>query len=89
VKLEVRHCPGHTPGHVVLVAHKERTVFTGDCLFSGTIGRTDLPGGNPGQLIESIRSNVLSLDDDFTVCCGHGPDTTVGRERVSNPFLNG
>ena len=89
VKLEVRHCPGHTPGHVVLVAHKERTVFTGDCLFSGTIGRTDLPGGNHGQLIESIRSNVLSLDDDFTVCCGHGPDTTVGRERVSNPFLNG
>jgi len=88
VKLEVRHCPGHTPGHVVLVAHKERTVFTGDCLFSGTIGRTDLPGGNHGQLIESIKANVLSLDDDFMVCCGHGPDTTVGRERVSNPFLN-
>jgi len=88
VKFEVRHCPGHTPGHVVLVAHKERTVFTGDCLFSGTIGRTDLPGGNHGQLIESIKTNVLSLDDDFMVCCGHGPDTTVGRERVSNPFLN-
>ena len=88
LKLEVRHCPGHTLGHIVLVAHKERTVFTGDCLFSGTIGRTDLPGGNHRQLIESIKSNVLSLDDDFTVCCGHGPDTTVGRERVSNPFLN-
>ena len=88
VKFEVRHCPGHTPGHVVLVAHKEGTVFTGDCLFSGTIGRTDLPGGNHGQLIESIKANVLSLDDDFMVCCGHGPDTTVGRERVSNPFLN-
>ena len=88
VKLEVRHCPGHTLGHVVLVAHDKRTVFTGDCLFSGTIGRTDLPGGNHAQLIESIKTNVLSLDDDFTVCCGHGPDTTVGRERVSNPFLN-
>ena len=88
LKLEVRHCPGHTLGHIVLVAHAERTVFTGDCLFSGTIGRTDLPGGNYGQLIESIRSNVLTLDDEFTVCCGHGPDTTVGQERVSNPFLN-
>jgi len=86
---EVRHCPGHTPGHVVLVEHNERTVFTGDCLFSGTIGRTDLPGGSYEQLIASIRSNVLSLDDDFTVLCGHGPDTTVGRERASNPFLTG
>ena len=88
LKIEVRHCPGHTLGHVVLVAHEERTVFTGDCLFSGTIGRTDLPGGNYEQLIESIMTNVLSLDDDFTICCGHGPDTTVGRERTSNPFLN-
>jgi len=88
LRIEVRHCPGHTLGHVVLVAHDERTVFTGDCLFSGTIGRTDLPGGNYEQLIESIMTNVLSLDDDFTVCCGHGPDTTVGRERTSNPFLN-
>jgi len=88
LRIEVRHCPGHTLGHVVLVAHEERTVFTGDCLFSGTIGRTDLPGGNYEQLIESIMTNVLSLDDDFTICCGHGPDTTVGRERTSNPFLN-
>ncbi|HJS51746.1 MAG TPA: MBL fold metallo-hydrolase [Pyrinomonadaceae bacterium] len=88
LRLEVRHCPGHTLGHIVLVAHEERTVFTGDCLFSGTIGRTDLPGGNHAQLIDSIKTNVLSLDDDFVVCCGHGPDTTVGRERASNPFLN-
>jgi hydroxyacylglutathione hydrolase len=85
----VRHCPGHTRGHVVLAEIKERCVFTGDCLFSGTIGRTDLPGGSYEQLIDSIRSNILSLDDDFTVYCGHGPETTVGRERGSNPYLNG
>lgn len=86
---EVRHCPGHTLGHIVLVERSEKTVFTGDCLFSGTIGRTDLPGGNHGRLIESINANVLSLPDDFAVLCGHGPDTTVGRERANNPFLNG
>jgi glyoxylase-like metal-dependent hydrolase (beta-lactamase superfamily II) len=74
---------------LVLVEHQQRTVFTGDCLFSGTIGRTDLPGGDHSQLIGSIRENVLSLDDDFTVACGHGPDTTVGAERENNPFLNG
>ena len=89
LRFEIRHCPGHTLGHIVLVEHNERTVFTGDCLFSGSIGRTDLPGGKYEQLIESIEKNVLSLDDDFTVCCGHGPDTTVGRERESNPFLTG
>ena len=89
LKFEFRHCPGHTPGHIVLVEHQQRTVFTGDCLFSGTIGRTDLPGGDHSQLIGSIRENVLSLDDDFMVACGHGPDTTVGAERENNPFLNG
>lgn len=87
LKFSIRHCPGHTRGSIVLAEENERTVFTGDCLFSGTIGRTDLPGGNYEQLIGSIRNNVLSLDDDFTVCCGHGPDTTVGTERASNPFL--
>ena len=85
----IRHCPGHTLGHIVLVEESERAVFTGDCLFSGTIGRTDLPGGNYEQLIESIKQNVLSLDDDFTVYCGHGPETTIGEEKVSNPFLTG
>lgn len=89
LKFSVRHCPGHTPGHIVLAEESERVVFTGDCLFSGTIGRTDLPGGNYEQLIGSIRSNVLSLDDDFTVHCGHGPETTVGAERNNNPFLTG
>ena len=87
LKFSVRHCPGHTRGHIVLAEENERAVFTGDCLFSGTIGRTDLPGGNYEQLIASIRENVLSLADDFTVYCGHGPDTTVGIEKETNPFL--
>lgn len=89
LKFSIRHCPGHTRGHVVLAEEKERKVFTGDCLFSGTIGRTDLPGGDYDQLVESIRANILSLGDDFTVYCGHGPETTIGRERASNPFLTG
>ncbi|MGE3467730.1 MAG: MBL fold metallo-hydrolase [Pyrinomonadaceae bacterium] len=89
LRFEIRHCPGHTLGHIVLVEHDQKVVFTGDCLFSGTVGRTDLPGGDHEQLITSIHENVLSLDDDFTAYCGHGPETTVGRERSSNPFLTG
>lgn len=89
LKFEIRHCPGHTLGHIVLVEKDERAVFTGDCLFSGTIGRTDLPGGDYDQLIESINKNILVLDDDFTVYCGHGPDTTIETEKTLNPFLNG
>jgi hydroxyacylglutathione hydrolase len=89
LRFEIRHCPGHTPGHIVLIEHTARTVFTGDCLFSGTIGRTDLPGGDHQQLIDSIRENVLTLDEDYVVACGHGPNTTVGRESENNPFLNG
>lgn len=89
LKFNVRHCPGHTLGHIVLVEENEQAVFTGDCLFSGSIGRTDLPGGDYDQLIASISKNVLSLADDFTVYCGHGPETTVGRERATNPFLTG
>lgn len=89
LKFSIRHCPGHTRGHVILAEESERKVFTGDCLFSGTIGRTDLPGGDYGQLIESITANILSLGDDFTVYCGHGPETTIGDEIASNPFLNG
>jgi hydroxyacylglutathione hydrolase len=89
LRFQIRHCPGHTLGHIVLVEENERTVFTGDCLFSGTIGRTDLPGGDYETLIGSIKNNILSLTDDYRVCCGHGPDTTVGQERIANPFLNG
>ena len=85
LKFEIRHCPGHTLGHIVLAEHDQQTVFTGDCLFSGTIGRTDLPGGNYERLISSIGEQVMSLNDEFVVMCGHGPDTTVGSERTNNP----
>jgi hydroxyacylglutathione hydrolase len=89
LRFKVLHCPGHTRGHVVLAEESEKKVFVGDCLFAGSIGRTDLPGGSYDQLIESINSNILSLGDDFTVYSGHGPETTVGRERATNPFLTG
>ncbi len=87
LRLQIRHVPGHTLGHIVLVEENEKIVFTGDCLFSGTIGRTDLPGGDYDQLIDSIERNLLSLSDDFKVYCGHGPETTIGRERITNPYL--
>lgn len=87
--LSVRHCPGHTRGHVVLAEETEKKVFVGDCLFLGSIGRVDLPGGDYEQLIDSINQQIMSLDDDFVVYPGHGPETTVGRERSSNPFLTG
>jgi hydroxyacylglutathione hydrolase len=87
LRFSVRHCPGHTAGHVVFAEETEKVVFVGDCLFLGSIGRTDLPGGSYDQLIESINTQILSLDDDTVVCSGHGPETTVGRERTSNPFL--
>jgi len=89
LRFSVRHCPGHTRGHVVLAEESEKKVFVGDCLFAGSIGRTDLPGGNYEQLLESITRNIIALGDDFTVYSGHGPETTVGEERSSNPFLNG
>jgi len=89
LRFEVRHCPGHTRGHVVLVEQTESTVFVGDCLFLGSIGRTDLPGGDYDELIDSLNRQVLSLKDDFVVYSGHGPETSVGRERTTNPFLTG
>jgi len=89
LRFSVRHCPGHTRGHVVLAEETEKKVFVGDCLFLGSIGRTDLPGGNYEQLIDSINQKILSLGDDLVAYSGHGPETTVGRERASNPFLTG
>ena len=89
LRFKVLHCPGHTRGHVVLAEETEKKVFVGDCLFAGSIGRTDLPGGNYDQLMGSINDNILALGDDFVVYSGHGPETTIGTERVSNPFLNG
>lgn len=89
LRFKVLHCPGHTRGHVVLAEESERKVFVGDCLFEGSIGRTDLPGGSFDQLIDSINNNILALGDDFTVYTGHGGETTTGREKASNPFLTG
>jgi glyoxylase-like metal-dependent hydrolase (beta-lactamase superfamily II) len=84
---EVRHVPGHTPGHVAFVGHGAAVV--GDALFAGSIGRTDLPGGDTATLMASIRDRLLTLPDDTAVYPGHGPATTIGRERRTNPFLAG
>ena len=89
LEFQILHCPGHTPGHVVLFAPKERKVFVGDVLFAGSIGRTDLPGGSTEQLLESIHNKLLPLGDDVEVYSGHGPITTIGEERLTNPFLIG
>ena len=89
LEFEVRHCPGHTPGHVVLYEPTERKVFVGDVLFAGSIGRTDLPGGSTQQLLSSIKNKLLTLGDDVKVYSGHGPVTTIGEERMTNPFLTG
>ncbi len=86
---KVIHCPGHTPGHVVLFEPSERKVFVGDCLFAGSIGRTDLPGGSTEQLMDSLFKKILPLGDDVEVYSGHGPTTTIGQERLTNPFLTG
>jgi len=83
----VRHTPGHSPGSVCLVGHG--VVLTGDVLFAGSIGRTDLPGGDFETLIKSIERELLPLPDSTIVYSGHGPETTIGRERLGNPFLTG
>jgi len=87
--LEVRHCPGHTPGHVVFVHAASRLAIVGDVLFQGSIGRTDFPRGDFDTLIRSIRTQLLSLADDVRFVPGHGPTSTIGEERRSNPFLTG
>lgn len=89
LEFEVLHCPGHTPGHVVLFEPNERKVFVGDVLFAGSVGRTDLPGGSTEQLLASINDKLLPLGDDVEVYSGHGPVTTIGKERMTNPFLTG
>lgn len=87
IKLETYFTPGHSPGHVIFVSHDEKIVFGGDCVFRGSIGRTDFPAGNHQELMASIRDKILTLDDDYKLHVGHGPSTTVGRERRQNPFL--
>lgn len=84
-RFEVRHVPGHSPGHVAFIGHG--LAVSGDVLFAGSIGRTDLTGGDADQLLDSIRNALLTLPDDTRVLTGHGPETTIGAERRSNPFL--
>lgn len=87
MSFELFHTPGHSPGSVTLVAHDQKLAIVGDVVFAGSVGRTDLPGSSPRALDESIKNVILPLDDEFTLYPGHGPETTVGRERRSNPFL--
>ncbi len=84
---EVRHAPGHSPGHVILVAEGQGFALVGDVIFQASIGRTDLPGGDFYTLMRSIREQVLTLPNETVLHSGHGPSTTVGFERVGNPFL--
>jgi len=86
---DILHCPGHSPGSVVFFSKAIRFAHVGDVLFNGSVGRTDLPGGNHATLIKSITDKLLPLGDDVQFICGHGPGSTIGHERVSNPFLNG
>ncbi|MGH2728287.1 MAG: MBL fold metallo-hydrolase [Actinomycetota bacterium] len=85
LELETRHTPGHTPGHCVFLTNG--LLFSGDLIFQSSIGRTDFPGGSLDELMESIRRVVLPLDDDTLIVSGHGPETTVGIERRTNPFV--
>ncbi|WP_270174721.1 MULTISPECIES: MBL fold metallo-hydrolase [unclassified Diaphorobacter] len=85
--LHVRHCPGHTPGHVVFHAPQIDRAFVGDVLFAGSIGRTDFPGGNHQQLIDSITQRLWPMGDQTVFIPGHGPESTFGRERRSNPYV--
>ena len=85
--LNVRHCPGHTPGHVVFHSPQAKRAFVGDVLFAGSIGRTDFPGGDLDTLLASIRERLWPMGDDTVFIPGHGPESTFGRERRSNPFV--
>jgi hydroxyacylglutathione hydrolase len=87
VTARVLYTPGHSPGHVSFYFEQDGVVVSGDALFAGSIGRTDLPGGNHDQLLASIRRELLSLPDSTRVLSGHGPDTTIGAERASNPYV--
>ncbi len=86
---EVRAAPGHTPGHIMLYCEGAGVLFCGDVIFQASIGRTDLPGGDYETLLNSIRTQVLTLPDSTRLLSGHGPETTVGAERAGNPFLQG
>ncbi len=87
ISLRAIHCPGHTPGHVVFFCEAEKVAVVGDVLFAGSIGRTDFPRGNHGDLIASIRKKLFPLGDEIAFLPGHGPASSFGRERQSNPFV--
>lgn len=86
---EIFHCPGHSPGSVVFFSKQQRFALVGDVLFAGSIGRTDFPYGDHDALIDAIKRKLLPLGDDVAFVCGHGPTSTIGRERQTNPFLQG
>ncbi len=88
LELEVLHCPGHTPGHVVFFLRDVGLAFVGDVIFAGSIGRTDFPRGNHADLIRSIRERLFALGDRVQFVPGHGPTSTLGRERMSNPYVS-
>jgi hydroxyacylglutathione hydrolase len=83
------HCPGHSPGSIVMANKTQRFTLMGDVLFRGSVGRTDFPYGNTDDLITAIRTKVLPLGDDMAFICGHGPTSTIGNERASNPYIKG
>lgn len=85
--LTARHAPGHTPGHCIFVT--DGLVISGDLIFMGSVGRTDFPRGSTPELLDSIRRLILTLPDDTVIISGHGPETSVGRERATNPFITG
>ncbi|MFP4025254.1 MAG: MBL fold metallo-hydrolase [Thiohalospira sp.] len=85
--LEVRYVPGHSPGSIALIAQNDKFAIVGDVLFKGSIGRTDLPGGDYHTLIDSIKQQIFTLDEDFVIYPGHGDSTTVQHEKSTNPFL--
>jgi glyoxylase-like metal-dependent hydrolase (beta-lactamase superfamily II) len=86
-RFDILHCPGHTPGHLVYVNHAARFAVVGDVLFQGSVGRTDFPYGDHAALIDAIKTKLIPLGDDFAFLCGHGPGSSIGAERETNPFL--
>ncbi len=89
LSFDIRHCPGHSLGSVVYFSNEMRFAHVGDVLFNGSVGRSDIPGGNHSTLIKSIKDKLLPLGDDVAFICGHGPGSSIGHERMTNPFLTG
>jgi hydroxyacylglutathione hydrolase len=88
LKLEVRFVPGHTPGHIIFIHHASQLALVGDTLFQGSVGRTDFPRSSHAQLMEAIKTQLLTLPDDYTILPGHGAASSIGEERENNPYLN-